>query len=518
MKACKTSLLVLSFLLCAAPQLLWAAHTPKITTLISQLPKGAEILAVSPDYTKIFSIVTNRDTLEERLRESDKYPLDPQYHDLVRNGNIAEGLSTRVFLNEKEIGNYTGQLKTGTVVFSADSMHVAYVIGLVRKNPWKYTEAVVIDGKMGKEYETTERLFISADGKKIAFEAFSPSNASTSAPLFASHLVVSNGTEIQTNCQYPVLVMAPNGDIAYKQCDPKNQAEAVVFNGKKGKTYDRVSAFLEKGNLSEDGRKMDILPAGVAYQAFDLKKMEVFAVIGEKEGEHFPVGHLEQFVASVDGKTTAYVLAPEREVDMGTNNPLSDGMSVIANGKKVGSYLRVDDLRVTDGKVSFIAFNTVKPMMYIDGKITTLGTVDAYDLEVLSDDTPLYRVYEDGGYNMYLGQKMISKGYFRLCLLNAQRTDFACISVPNDTASKQFVITKTRRSKNYSQVGSAIFSPDGKQMALTVKERNKWSIIIGTKKMGTYDTVSLPFFSKDGKSITYIATSGQKYTRVEQPL
>ncbi len=100
-------------------------------------------------------------------------------------------------------------------------------------------------------------------------------------------------------------------------------------------------------------------------------------------------------------------------------------------------------------------------------------------------------------------------------LVYARSTDELHVAWAQQTAGGKAVLSVDGRvrSGEYEEIGLIYFSPDGKRIAYSVKNKGKWRVMIDEEPGPEYDEIGIIdiAFSPDGKKLAYAARNGGKW-------
>lgn len=347
-------------------------------------------------------------------------------------------------------------------LFSPDGGRLAYSARVGQR--W----VMVVDGKVGKEYDSVGPPHFSADGKHLGYVAHRGKQACVVVdgqetgwyPAISPVLPVygwERGARALADRDAPV-VYSPDGRFAFvarKKAQGKREREVAVVGGKESPAYDIVRTV----EFSPNGKR-------VAYVGRVGERSRV-VVDGQPGPEFAEVTSSPVF--SPDGRRLAYVA--------------SDGnrQFVVADGKKGAPYNEVDALSLVfspDGKhLAYVATVGEKQCVVVDGKPgprydrvgDPYGTLTA----------PI--LYSPDGRLAYRAQR----------------------------GEQHYVVIAGKESGPYEEIGYShpLFSPDGKHVAFAAQKGERWRVVLDGVEGPEYPRVfgDTLVFSKDGR-LAYAAS------------
>ena len=400
-------------------------------------------------------------------------------------------------LQETRLGLLDGKMQYP--IISRDGCHLAFVTQRDQQL------CVVMDGKMGAEYDSVSMAYVaiepSSDGQSASSTHsalnFSPNGKSVSyvARKDQKDFIVVDGV---TAHEYPV-VGVPSGIVQFSP-DGKRLAylakienkKSVVIDGVAGTGYDAIGDLV----FSPDSKRLAYLAAS--------GNAEFVVVDGQVGAEYDGIDGLS---FSPDSKRTAY------------GAKLGHKWSVIIEGKANKQHDGIGGLIFSHNSahVAYLAKNGQKWSAVIDGKadsefdgITSLMfSPDSKRVAYLAKTGQKWSLVVNGSagpeHDGFGGMIFSPDGkHMAYWVQNGQKYSVAIDGVAG---------------ADYDVVGDhLIFSPDGERMAYMAKKNEKWLVVVDGSMHKEYDSANVPAgiprFSPDGKHVAYAAKNGEKWTVV----
>lgn len=379
-------------------------------------------------------------------------------------------------------------------IFSSDEKTAIY-------GAWRDKKIfIVVNGQEGKPYARISLITYSPDGKKIAYWAATGEKEDN-----LKGMVVIDGKEGPTfdwigestpgpighSVKKYVPVFSPNSSrLAYVALS--GNQELVVVDGKEWARYDEIASFPI---FSPDSKK-------VAYLA--RKGGQWLVVVDGIEGKKYE--RIENLMFSPDGQKIAYIAFH------------NDNQLVVVNGNEGPEYQMVD--RVTfspDGKhLAYVADIGQKQVLVVDGKESK--QYDMINHFVFCPDS------KHLAFSALAEQKEVvvvdgaEKSKHRFVVsLNFSPDSQKIVYTGRDDMDKVDLFINGEKAKNYDEISSWVFSPDGKRMVYWARRNGKNFIVINGKEDQAYDLPDYlyqakyePVFSSDGQHLAYVAVKEGK--------
>jgi Tol biopolymer transport system component len=311
----------------------------------------------------------------------------------------------------------------------------------------------VIGGRVDKGYPSIQfnRLFVSPDGKKVAYIAVLPSKKMA---------IVLDGQEGPAFDSIDFPLFSPNSlRLAYRAMS--DGMARVVVDGQSQPAYDSVAGISL--SFSPDSQR-------IAYEAV-RKGQHVVVIDGKEALQCNPLKAGPGF--SPDSKRWAAAIAAD-PADSSSNK------TCVALDGKIGPIYEAafsGDMRFSpDSKhFAFAAMHGKQAVVVIDGaEKPPVDDIGAHTL-IFSPDSAHYA--------------------------------FAAMS-----GADQVVVYDLKSLKAWQaiQAGTPLFSPDSKHLAYVGEEDNKWTVVIDGKQGDAWDLAGVPLFSPDSSRVAYRTVNGKQ--------
>ena len=256
--------------------------------------------------------------------------------------------------------------------------------------------------------------------------------------------------------------------VCYKAGRPGK--EYIVVDGVKGHVYDEVQPFELKHRetlWSPDSKR-------VAYWA--RRGSKYFMVVDGLEGEAHD--RIEYWTFSPDSRRVAYVAWCGVRISRlgGAETPVSDGMSVVLDGKKGTAY-------------DFVYHPVFSP----DSRRL------AY--QALTDSG--YRVVVDG----------VAGNPYETIEWHEFSPDSRRLAYVAGRAKAEFLVVDGVEGRAYERIGSFCFSPDSKRVAYEATRDSHDVLVLDGREVGQYDDDLAwgPTFSPDSRRVLYAPRLGGRH-------
>jgi hypothetical protein len=311
----------------------------------------------------------------------------------------------------------------------------------------------VIGGRVDKAYPSIQfnRLFISPDGKKVAYIAVLPSKKMA---------IVLDGQEGPAFDSIDFPLFSPDSQrLAYRAMS--DGTARIVVNGQPQPTYDSVAGISL--SFSPDSRR-------IAYEAV-------------RKGQHMIV---------LDGKEVLQC------------NPLKAGPGFSPDSKRWAAAIAADPADPSSNKTC----------VALDGKIGPVYDAAFSGDMRFSPDSKHFAFAAMGGKHAAIVIDGVEKppvddiGAHTLVFSpDSAHYAFAAMS-----GAAQVVVYDSKLLKGWQaiQAGTPLFSPDSKHLAYVGEQDNKWTEVIDGKEGDPWDLAGVPLFSPDSRRVAYRVVNGKQ--------